>query len=241
MPLTFYNIVPSKWTEKSYFNFFKDLEKLRDNNYLVFNKKIIDTKYYMIGIRTGDIHLLANLIIKGDYTKFLKMGNDYYYEELLLKGFIIGKLKYEEFIYYLDTLVDKIDNWAICDLWISSYKIISKNREEFFIKIEEYLKSKNPFVIRFSLVTLLTYYIDEKYIDRIFKIILSIKNDNYYVKMAIAWLLSILFIKYRDKTIIFISNNKLDPLVEKMFIGKVKDSRRVSLEDKEKISKIKKE
>lgn len=47
---------------------------------------------------------------------------------------------------------------------------------------------------------LLDFYITDEYIKRVLKLIDSIKQEGYYVKMAIAWALSVAYVKYPEIT-----------------------------------------
>ena len=73
---------------------------------------------------------------------------------------------------------------------------------------------------------------EESYLDNIFNIIEEIKLDCYYTKMAKAWLLCECFIKYRDYTIKRLNNLKIDDFSFNKAIDKMRESFRVSDEDK---------
>ena len=94
----------------------------------------------------------------------------------------------------------KINNWAVCDTFCAGLKITKKHKEEMFEFLQKYLKSHKEFEIRFGVVMLLDYYIEEKYLNQLFEIFDSIENKEYYVQMAIAWAISICLIKFYDKT-----------------------------------------
>ena len=91
--------------------------------------------------------------------------------------------------------------------------------------------------MRFGVVLLLNYYINETYIDEVIKLVKSINNDNYYVKMAISWLISICYIKYKNKTIELFKNNDFDKFIINKSISKINDSHRVNKADKDLIKK----
>ena len=63
-------------------------------------------------------------------------------------------------------------------------------------------------------------------------IIENINIDYYYTKMAKAWLLCECFIKYRDYTIKRLNNLKIDDFSFNKAIDKMRESFRVSDEDK---------
>ena len=57
-------------------------------------------------------------------------------------------------------------------------------------------------------------------------------KDHYYVKMAIAWLISMCYIKYKGRTITFLKKHKLDVWTHNKTIQKIIDSYRVDNMDK---------
>jgi hypothetical protein len=73
---------------------------------------------------------------------------------------------------------------------------------------------------------------DEKYLDDIFNILESVNTDNYYSKMGLAWLICECFIKFRDYTMNKIKDLKVDNFSYNKAIDKIRDSFRVTEEDK---------
>ena len=128
-----------------------------------------------------------------------------------------------------------IDNWAICDIVCANAKIFKKNLEEGLIYINKCINNHNPWSKRVGLVLLLDYYINDKYIDVVLKLANNIKSDEYYVKMANAWLISICYIKYPNKTETFLNNTKIDNWTYNKAISKICDSTRVEKEAKNKL------
>ena len=228
------------WNEKVYEKFIKYLKSLQNINYKNFHSKLI-LDNNLIGIKTPILKEIAKKISKGDYKSFIKLNKHKYYEEIIIHGLIIGYLKdFNEVKELLDNFIPYNTNWAINDIVCANMKIFKKHQEEGFNIIKKYIKSNNPFQIRIGIVLLLDFYINEEYIDKIFKISNSIKLDNYYVKMANAWLISICYIKFKEKTYNYLLNNKLDKFTLNKAISKICDSKRVTIEEKEKIKKIRK-
>ena len=83
------------------------------------------------------------------------------------------------------------------------------------------------------------YYINDQYIDRVLKIYDVIKSDKYYVRMAVAWGISVCFVKYREKTMAFLQNNSLDDLTYNKTLQKITESLRVDKETKAVIKSMK--
>ena len=52
------------------------------------------------------------------------------------------------------------------------------------------------------------YFIEEKYLNEIFKLIDNDKNDFYYVMMVKAWLISICYVKYPKETLNYLKTYK---------------------------------
>jgi len=160
----------------------------------------------------------------------------YFYEEKAILAYLIGylKLDFNDVIRLLEDNLNYFDTWALTDGLCANLKIFKKHLDEGFIFINKLLVSNNTWHIRIGLVLLLDYYINDKYIDKVLEISLSIKNSNYYVMMANAWLVSICYIKYPDKTKVIL--NKLDDATRRKAISKINDSKRVKEKNKCKIS-----
>ena len=103
----------------------------------------------------------------------------------------------------------------------------------------EYIKSDKPFKRRIGLGILFNF-INDDYIDRIFEILDRFQNEEeYYVNMMNAWLLCECYIKQRKRTLEYLNHNKLNKFTINKGIQKCRESRRVSLEEKEMLLKYK--
>lgn len=228
------------WNKETYNKFIDYLYTLQDLKYKDFHKKLI-LDNDLIGIRTPLLKEISKKISKSDYKQFIKLNNHKYYEERIIHGLIIGYLDdFKEVLEQLDKFIPFINNWAINDIVCANLKIFKKNKDKGFIAINRYLKSNNEFEIRFGLILLLDFYIDDSYIDKIFFIIDNIKNDNYYVKMGMAWVLSICYIKYPNKTYEYLLNNQLDKFTFNKTISKICDSKRIDKDTKLKLRALRK-
>lgn len=229
------------WNKDNYQEFIIYLKSLGEDSYKNFNKKLVSTKYETLGIRIPLLRKIASEIFRGEYQEFLEVAGSTYYEEVMIKGFVIGKIKnLEEFMIYFNSYLDLIDNWAICDCVCNSLKIISKNKEYFLDVIDSLVKSSKVYNVRAGFVLLLSFYVEEEYIDIILKYLNEIKSDEYYINMAKAWLLCEVFVKHQDKGLSFLSSNQLDKFTVNKAISKIRDSYRVSKETKDMILAYKK-
>ncbi len=234
------NIKDIIWTEATYQEFTNYLISIKDSKYQEFNSKIINTKYPMLGIKIPYLRKIANLISKGNYPLFLNIPNTYY-ELVLLKGLIISNIKdLKELELYFYNYLDLIDNWALCDTFCSSLKIVNQNKSYFYNLILSLVKSPKEYYVRVGLVLLLNYYVEEPFLPKIFNIVDNLNTNVYYINMAEAWLVSECFIKYPHLTFKYLEHNNLNKFTINKSISKIKDSKRITKSMKAKLNKFKK-
>lgn len=230
------------WNQKNYEKFIKELKSMEDLEYKKFNSKLGIREDYLIGVRTPELKKLAKEISKGDYQSFIELNSHNTYEERIIHGLLIGYLK-EEFHVITQLLWDfipYIDNWALCDITVGNLYIWNKYTKEGFSFVKKCLNSKNEWFQRVGFILLLNYYIDDNYIDQILDICNHFKTDEYYVKMAIAWLISICYIKQKEKTLLFLQNNQMDYWIQNKSIQKIRESTRIDKIEKDELLKWKK-
>ena len=218
-----------------------ELKKLTDEKYREFQKSLCPNVDDIIGVRVPQLRELAKKIARQKPLEFLEEFKPEFYEERMIYGLVIGYMKkdLEVRLKYLDVFVPIIDNWAICDCCCSTYKFTNQNLEEIWTYIQKYINSKNEFEVRFAVIMLMDYYLNDEYIDRVLKIYNSIKIDEYYVKMGIAWGISVAYIKQKEKTKIFLKKNNLDDFTYNKAIQKIIESDRVNMREKEILKEMK--
>ena len=202
------------------------------------HKRIINSKKEILALSMADVRKVAKNIAKFDINNFLKFAKDDSYEEILIQGLIVTYIKDIGLqIKLLDELKCKFDCWAHIDSVVSSMKIFAKSdkKDEYFDYFYNLCFSEKEFISRFGIVTLMTYYLEEKYIDKIYNMCKSVTNRAYYVQMGIAWLISYGFLKFKEKTYKLLDEKVLDKFTQNKSICKCRDIFRVSKEDKEKL------
>lgn len=222
----------------------KKLIKLSDQKYQDFHSSLCPGTENIIGVRVPILKNYAKELFKEkDWKQTIKEIDNEYYEEIMLQGMLIGQAKAEDIntiLKYVEEYVPKIDNWAICDVFCAGLKITKKYKKEMWNFIQKYLKSDKEFEIRFAIVMILDYYIEEKYLQENFKIFENIKSEDYYVKMAVAWAISICLIKFYDETIKYMETSKLDSWTYNKAIQKAIESYRITDENKKVLREMKK-
>lgn len=219
----------------------KKILELADPKYKEFHSGLCPNTENIIGVRIPVLRKYAKELAKDDFRSYLASIADDYYEEIMIKGMIIGlaKMETEERLNYISEFVPKIDNWAICDTFCAGLKFTNKNKDFVWKFIKKHQNSRKEFELRFLIVMLLDYYITDKYIDEVIKILDKTKHDGYYVKMAIAWTMSVLYVKYPKITMEYLKNNTLDDFTYNKALQKIIESYRVSEEDKNIMRKMK--
>lgn len=149
----------------------------------------------------------------------------------------LGLIKepYEQFK-FLEENFDLLNDWWHVDQLL---QFLNHDVDFNFVykKTKEYLKNKNPFVRRFAYVVyLLGFEKDKNNCQKIFK--LFKEDDEYFVQMGEAWLLSYMAIYLFEETYQFIANSKLKYNILGKAIQKTCDSFRVPNANKEKIKSL---
>lgn len=235
--------VKQNWTSKEQKELRCALQQMAEPKYKEFNEKIVKGKLEILGIRIPVLRKIAKEIAKGNFKEFIKTCIPVYHEELLLLGIVvaISDMEYVDFKMEMNDFVKRIENWAVCDTFCSSIKKqIKQNKQEFWNDMTLYLRSKNDWIVRVALVSMLQYYLEEDYIKKVLKRCDSVKSDFYYVKIAQAWLIAEAYIKCKQQTKLYFKKSALDKWTFNKAIQKICESSRVSEEEKEELKKLKK-
>ena len=219
------------------------LKEYIDEKFKDFTSVLIPGARPILGVRVPILRKLAKEIAKDDWQTYLKEATEDTYEEVAIKGFVIGYAKAElkGLLPYIAEHIEKIDDWSLCDGFCSNLKVVEKHQEEFLEFLLPYAKIDDEFKQRVVAVMLMTYYMTDDYIDMSLEVLDSLKNEKYYCKMAVAWAIATAWAKQREKTYCFMQegNNTLDDWTYNKAIQKMLESYRVSDEDKDMLRKMK--
>ena len=214
-----------------------------DEKFKDFTSALIPGSRPILGVRIPVLRKIAKQIAKEDWQTFLKEAAEDTYEEVNIKGFVIGYVKadLETLLLYIAEHIEKINDWSLCDGFCSNLKIVAKHKEEFLDFLLPYAKIDEEFKQRVVAVMLMDYYLDDVYIDQTLAVLDGLKNEKYYCKMAVAWAIATAWAKQRGKTYTYMQdgNNTLDDWTYNKAIQKMLESYRVSEEDKKMLRKMK--
>ena len=219
------------------------LQEMADEKYREFHRRLIpgvETVFY--GVRVPALRKLARQLAKEDWRGFVELTKDSsVYELNMLCGMVcaLAKCDFEEKLSYVEQFLPGIDNWAVCDIVCGDMKDVKKNRERMFTFIKPYLCSPGEYEVRFAVVILMQYFLTEEYIREVLSIYDGIRHEGYYVKMAVAWGVSLCLIHNRDMTLDDLLSCNLDDFTYNKSVQKMMESLRVSREDKEMLRSMK--
>lgn len=233
-------MIPTVWNKKSYQEYLKYLESLSEEKYKNFQGKLTFTKYEMLGIRIPMLRRIAKMINKTDVKEFLKLNQNKYYEEVMIAGFVVASIQDEtEFDEAFFNHIKKIDDWSLCDSFCNSLKRLRENCTKYFEVAKELCFCKEEFISRVGLILILVCFIEKENLADIFIILNKIYSEQYYINMAEAWLVCELYIKYREETRKFLTNNNMNDFTQNKAISKIRDSYRVTKEEKDYLNTLK--
>ncbi len=208
---------------------------LADEKYREFTKKLTPNAENVLGVRIPALRKIAKEIAGDDWRAYLACDYNNSFEEVMLQGMVIGYAKADanEILHYIKWFIPKINNWAVCDCFAGGLKFTAKNEVMVWKFLQTYLYSEKEFEIRFGIVMLLEYYIQEDYLQRLFVIFDGVKQDEYYVQMAIAWAVSICYVYFPEQTDKYLQNNRLNLFTYRKTIQKIIESNRVDAKTKD--------
>lgn len=207
---------------------------LQDTEYQAFTQKLNPTVSpdAVIGVRLPDLHRLAKELRGSEEADaFLAVLPHKYLEENHLHSMLIGEIRdFDTALREAERFFPYVDNWAVCDTLRS--KAFAKTPERLLPAIGRWLSDKHPFTVRYAILCLMTYFLDERFDERYPAMVAAVKSDHYYVNMMIAWYFATALAKQYEATVPYIEENRLDIWTHNKAIQKAIESYRVSAEHK---------
>ena len=217
------------------------LQELSDLGYRDFQAKLMPTaaKETIIGVRTPAMRALAKEL-KGTElaSNFLKELPHQYFDENQLHAFLINELKdYDEGLQELERFLPYVDNWATCDQL--SPKVLKKQPEATLEAIRKWMASEHVYTIRFGMEMLMSFYLDAWFKPEYLAWVAADRNDEYYVKMMVAWFFATALAKQYEATVPYLEQRLLPEWSHKKAIQKACESYRITKEQKEYLRTLK--
>ncbi len=227
------------WTQE---RVMERLEALAEPEYAEFSRKLLPGDFKVLGVRKPALHKLAKEVAREEWQEWLRGTPCCCHDEKMLKAFVLGLARPEwgEYEAMIREFVPEIDNWEVCDGFCCGLKIAREHPDLVWPLAVEYAESGREYEIRFGIVMMLTYYISKERLLDLFGAFDRAKRESYYAKMAIAWAVSMCYVKFPEETERYLSDSGLDDWTWRKSIQKVLESRQINGEVREKLKKWKK-
>ncbi len=207
----------------------KELFKLQDEEYKSFHSRLMPTvnPELIIGVRVPLLRKLSKEFAKtAEAQDFLLTLPHRFYEENNVHAFVIEEIKdFDEALAKTEEFLPYIDNWATCDMFLP--KVFKKNTDKLLAKIREWICSDKPYTVRYAIGLLMKLYLDEEFNEEFLELAASVKSEEYYVNMMIAWYFATALAKQYDAALPYITDRRLETWTHNKAIRKAIESNRI--------------
>lgn len=224
----------------------KRLLSEQDLEYRDFHASLLPNidKKTIIGVRVPTMRKIArefaDSATPAELAKFMDKLPHRYFEENQVHLFVTERIKNaDECLRRIEQFLPYIDNWAVCDG--KSPKALLKDERRFYAKIREWLKSREPYTVRFGVNMLMNFFLDARFNKKFLKWVAAIDEslfnddgraecptDRYYVQMVVAWYFATALAKQWDAAFPYIEGRKLSPWIHAKSIQKACESYRIT-------------
>ena len=220
-------------------DFHSELLAMSDTKYRDFCAKLTPSvnKDTIIGVRMPILRSFAVELVKNkSYPLFLGVLPHKYFEQNNLHALILSKISdFDECVELVNNFLPYVDNWATCDSLRP--KCFKKHKEKLLPFILDWLHSSHEYTVRFAIECLMLYYLDDGFESEFLSLVASVRREEYYIKMMVAWYFATALALRWDQTLPYITSKKLDPWVHSRTINKACESYRLDEEQKKELKK----
>ena len=203
----------------------KALFAMAEEEYRTFQSRLIPTvdPTTVIGVRVPKLRAYAESLSKEQAASFMQALPHTYFDENNLHAFLIERIAdYGDCVAAVERFLPYVDNWATCDGMRP--KVFRKHKDRILQKAGEWVDSAHPFAVRYGLQVWMLYGLDDAfdpvYLDRA----ASIRTQEYYVRMMVAWLFATALTKRYDDALPYLQQRRLEPWIHNKAIQKACES-----------------
>ncbi len=214
------------------------LEALAEPAYRDFQAKLLpDTALPLLGVRLPALRKLARELVRGLGGGALALPGQGTFEEVMLRGMMVGALfpalPAEAVLAHGAAFIDEIDNWSVCDSFCAGLRPLAMARPDLVYAFAlGYADDPRPYAVRFCLVMLLYFFLDEAHLPQVLQLLAGLQNEHFYVKMARAWALSMCCVRAPEQTLALLRALP-DDWVRRKAVQKIRESRQIPREIKD--------
>jgi len=214
--------------------------ELADPENAAFVSKLTPGKEGILGARVPQIRALAKEVVKDDWRAVLE-NEPANFEEEMLFGLVIATadMPVEERIERSRAFLPRIDNWSVCDTFCSAWRAGRGERDAAWAFFASLIGTGEEFPMRVSLIARMSMFKDEDSTRMLLEDIMSHDNPGYYYRMGAAWAVSVCYVRFPGMTEDALMSGRLCDWTQNKSIQKIRESYRVSPEDKERLKALK--
>ena len=198
----------------------EQLLELTEPKYMKFTSALMPGVENVLGIRLPVLRSIAKEIAAGDWRAYLAEAEDFYFEERMLQGLVIGYARCEP---------------GDCFCW----RLRAAERQPMWEFIQPYFHAQAEYDVRFAVVMGLGNFVDEQHLEAFLRQLDGIRHEAYYARMAVAWAVSVCYVKFPQRTHAWLGSCSLDDWTYNKSLQKIIESYRVSDAAKQEIRAMK--
>lgn len=223
-----------------------------DPNYAAFMRPLVPTvdPHRLVGVRTPQLRKIAReLYRRGDASDFMSSLPHVLFEENQVHAFAIGmEREYERSIELYDLFLPHVDNWATCDQL--PVRVLAEQPARTLECARRWMSSEHGFTVRFGIGVLMRLFLDDLFEPRFAAMVAAARmpgsperpepeSDAYYVDMMRAWYFAEALVRQPMAAWPYVERRDecalLDEWTRRKAIQKACESRRISVEAKERL------
>ena len=216
-----------------------ELEKLAEPDYQKFSAHLLPPDEQVLGVRLPALRKIARrLAAEEGWQDAFSDREKPYFEEVMLHGMVIGYLPCgpEERLSYIRDFIPLIHNWSVCDSFCAGLRFTAEspqNKERVWQFLQPYFRSGEEYAVRFACVMVLNYYTETDDLERDLAELDQLSEQPYYASMAVAWAISMLYVRHPRQMKEYLGNSRLDDATYARAIRKILESRQIQGEERE--------
>lgn len=211
------------------------LQAMQDIPYRDFQRRLIPgiDPRRILGVRTPQLRALAGELAgtraAEDFLRDLPHGT---FEENQLHAFLIGRIRdFDKCLEAVRGFLPYVDNWATCDQL--SPRALGRNLPRLQEEIQGWLASGQTYTVRFGVDMMMAWFLEDAFDARQLDWIASLRSQEYYVNMAVAWYVATALAKQYDAALTLLVQRRLAPWTHNRAIQKAIESRRLTQQQKD--------
>lgn len=214
---------------------------MSDEKYKIFQQKLIPEieADAVIGVRMPQLRAYAKeLAGRREAEEFLSsLPHRYYDENNLHAALLCHRRDFSEALRLTEEFLPYIDNWATCDMFFPP--VFARHADEMIPVIKGWIASGETYTVRYGIEALMRMFLDERFDASYLDLVASVRSDEYYVNMMVAWFFATALAKQYDTTLPYIEERRLVSWTHNKAVQKALESRRIDASAKVHLRKLK--